>query len=367
VLLIVEDYCMYLYGINFGGYLSQAKLTDSHLNTFITKKDVKRVKDWGFNVIRLPFDYILFEDENGVEYIDRVIQWAAEYSLYIILDLHVTPGHTFDINKKHENDIWDENSENRERFLKFWEFLSERYRTSQKVIYEIMNEPTAPEPDMWNELAQEAINTIRTKDNQHQIIVESNMWGNCSEFRHLKKFNDDKIIYSFHNYDPILITHYLAEWIPIYQYEIYTEHIKYPGKPKRIEEGLKKIKEMGKEKDIEFASLFLKEKSREYNRDEMLKKMKPVLDFKEKHNVPVLCGEFGCIVKADPETRKNWTQDMVSIFKEKRISYTYWNYKNLDFGLYDFTEKYAGNPNYNNSERLDRNILKVLQSGIIIN
>jgi hypothetical protein len=89
--------------------------------------------------------------------------------------------------------------------------------------------------------------------------------------------------------------------------------------------------------------------------------MTPVLAFKEKFNVPILCGEFGCIAKADPQTRVNWTNDVVSLFKKHGISYTYWSYKNMDFGLYDFTEKYADNPNYANEERLDRGILSALR------
>ena len=37
---------MYLQGVNFGGFLSQADLTEEHISTFITEKDFKIVKAW---------------------------------------------------------------------------------------------------------------------------------------------------------------------------------------------------------------------------------------------------------------------------------------------------------------------------------
>ena len=80
-------------------------------------------------------------------------------------------------------------------------------------------------------------------------------------------------------------------------------------------------------------------------------------------DAPILCGSFGCITSADPQVITNWTNDVVSLFKQYGISYTYWNYKNLDFGLDYFTQKYPGNPNYANAERLDEGILAALQSG----
>ncbi|HRU39500.1 MAG TPA: hypothetical protein P5511_06455, partial [Candidatus Goldiibacteriota bacterium] len=54
---------MYLPGINIGGYLSQAKLTKHHLDTFISEKDFRIIKSWGLKLVRLPVDYFLFEDE----------------------------------------------------------------------------------------------------------------------------------------------------------------------------------------------------------------------------------------------------------------------------------------------------------------
>jgi hypothetical protein len=36
----------------------------------------------------------------------------------------------------------------------------------------------------------------------------------------------------------------------------------------------------------------------------------------------------------------------------------------MDFGIYDFTEEYKNNENYDVEDRLDSDTLKILQSGI---
>ena len=41
----------HLSGVNLGGFFSQVKddiFTDAHLDTFITEKDIKQIRDWGF-------------------------------------------------------------------------------------------------------------------------------------------------------------------------------------------------------------------------------------------------------------------------------------------------------------------------------
>jgi len=69
------------------------------------------------------------------------------------------------------------------------------------------------------------------------------MWGTAINFKNLKKFEDKKIIYSFHFYEPILVTHQFAPWVPLYKY--YRKKVDYPGKPEGYSESIARI--IGKE------------------------------------------------------------------------------------------------------------------------
>jgi len=359
---------MYFYGVNIGGFTSQADLTEKHLNTFITEKDIIDIKKMGFNIVRLPVDYFLFEsddkpyvyNEKRMKYVDNVIDWTGKHGITVILDLHKAPGHSFAFKERDKNDIWDKKSNSRKRFLKIWEYFAQRYLKVPHIMYEPLNEPVAPKDSQWISLAKDAVKAIRKHDKKHWIVVESNLWGQIATFKKMKKFSDNKIIYSFHFYEPLLITHQLAEWVSFYKFNLYRRNVEYPGRP----ENVGNLKEEVKKKDDSFAS-FLEKQDIYWDKSEIEKLIYEAVKFQKKYKVPVLCGEFGCIAKGSPQTRKNWTNDVIQIFKKYRISYTYWNYKNMDFGIVDYTKKYRDSPNYANKERKDYNVLKALQDGIL--
>ena len=360
---------MYLQGVNFGGFLSQADLNEEHLKTFITEKDFKVVKAWGFNIVRLPVDYMLFErddkpyvyDENRLKYLDNCVNWAEKNGLWLMIDLHKSPGHTF-AKERDANDIWGKESASRKRFIKIWEFLAARYAgRGDKIMYELLNEPVADKDAKWNALATDGLKAIRKFDKKHWVVIESNRWGNVHTMNNLKVFkNDKKIIYSFHFYEPIVVTHQMAEWTGFVRNNIYKKLVEYPGQPEGMKEAGKEV-----EKTENDFAIFFKNMDKYWDKHGIEKLVQMALDFKKKNKVPVLCGEFGCVAHASVKTRENWTKDFISILKKNKISYTYWNYKNMDFGIWDYSEKYAKSPNYANKQRLDKPILKALQSGIL--
>jgi len=61
---------------------------------YITEEDFHFLAQTGINSIRVPlhYKYFLPGTEEGFALVDRVVGWAAKYSLYVILDLHCAPG-----------------------------------------------------------------------------------------------------------------------------------------------------------------------------------------------------------------------------------------------------------------------------------
>jgi hypothetical protein len=54
----------------------------------------------------------------------------------------------------------------------------------------------------------------------------------------------------------------------------------------------------------------------------------------------------------------------MEILRENDVGYSYWNYKNLDFGLVSKGESlHKDLPQYNNPERLDKELLDILANG----
>ena len=73
----------------------------SHWDTWTTEEDIKQIASYGLNTIRVPVGFWLKEDlvygdehypKGGLEYLDRLVGWARDAGLYVIMDLHGGPG-----------------------------------------------------------------------------------------------------------------------------------------------------------------------------------------------------------------------------------------------------------------------------------
>lgn len=73
-----------------------ADILDIHRRNFITRDDFRWLAQHGITAIRLPVGYWLFEPEppfvSGADYVDRAFEWAHEFKLQVVLDLHGAPG-----------------------------------------------------------------------------------------------------------------------------------------------------------------------------------------------------------------------------------------------------------------------------------
>jgi endoglucanase len=126
--------------------------------------------------------------------------------------------------------------------------------------------------------------------------------------------------------------------------------VEYPGTLPKVDEYLAR--------EIPSATRFFLEKegNRHWNRELLKDCFKPLLPLL-KEGLPLYCGEFGVYEKAPRSARLEWTKDVVGIFKELGIGWSYWNYKWLDFGIWP---KGAGDQ----SAPLDTQMLEILQKGI---
>ena len=61
----------------------------------------------------------------------------------------------------------------------------------------------------------------------------------------------------------------------------------------------------------------------------------PALEKAEKDNVPLYCGEYGVIDKAEGEYKIKWLRDIHTALRKFGIGRALWNYKEKDFGFVD--------------------------------
>lgn len=67
-----------------------------HRDEFITQRDFEDIAVKGFNAVRIPVPFFLFEDVGPYihcyEYLDKAFDWAEKFGLKILVDLHTAPG-----------------------------------------------------------------------------------------------------------------------------------------------------------------------------------------------------------------------------------------------------------------------------------
>lgn len=316
-------------GINLGGWLSQCVHTKEHYDTFITEKDFAELKSWGLDHIRIPVDNNIVEDEygnavdEGFVYIDNAIEWCKKYGMNMILDLHKTAGYSFD--EDVTKNCFFERRDLQERFLNIWERFAERYgKYHEMLAFEILNEVTEKSYcDIWNNLAEECICCIRKYAPDIQILV-GGYHNNCVEaIADLYPPHDDKIVYNFHCYEPLIFTHQGAPWLKNMPVDF---RLEYPG----TSEDYMKIHH---ELNIGQVSVVESAKSETVATEFFDEMFASAVKIAEERNVALYCGEYGVIDRADNESMIAWYRCINESFRKYNIGRAAWSYKKMDFGI----------------------------------
>lgn len=322
-------------GINFGGYLSQCEHSLEHYATFITKEDVKKVADLGFDHIRLPIDYEVLETQDGNEYMEGIayvnqfLLWCEEYNMDVVLDLHKAYGYDFnDAGDPFKNNLFS-NPELQRRFVELWTRLAQRYGNLDYVAFELLNEVVEEHvADEWNKLIDVTVDAIRRYAPDTPIIYGGIQWNSARTLKLLNKPEYDNIIFTFHMYEPLIFTHQKAPWVPNMPMD---KTIDYPATMEYYKEVSKLIGYKGKDVQIS--------KCKEMGKPFLIEMIKEAVDMAKEAGVRLYCGEFGVIDRAPVEDTLRWYQDIFDVFKQFDIHAAVWSYKEMDFGVTD--EHYA--------------------------
>lgn len=319
-------------GINISHWLSQV-YGFSKRDVFFTKEDIKLLDSLGYDHIRLPIDEKEMWDENGKPipesfvYLRNALDWCMDYEMRVIVDLHIIRSFYFNaVNEGHQNTLFTDSKE-QEKFFSLWKTLSDslkRYPESM-VAYELLNEAVAENPEHWNKLVEGGVKTIRSKEPERVIVIGSNMWQITKTFPDLKvPANDKNIILSFHNYDPLLFTHYKATWTA---YKDYSDSVTYPGQI-ITQESYDKNKHLAKNEGLHAFDDALQI----YGPEQFEKIFMPAIEKARKLELQLYCGEFGALPYTNRNARLQYYKDIVSVFDKHNIAYSAWDYKGL-FGI----------------------------------
>lgn len=329
----MREFTGYKKGVNLGGWLSQCgeeNYNDAHYSTFILEEDIDRIAGWGADHVRLPIDYNVLETEEGefiekgFSYVDKCIAWCRKHHLNMVLDLHKTRGYVFD--DASYCGFFDD-AGLQEQFIRLWEEIARRYaKYSDMITFELLNEIT--ERDMaekWNGIAARTIAAIRAVSQDVRIMIGGIFNSSIYGLFLLDKPADKNMVYTFHCYSPLAFTHQRAPWVS----RMPADYIRsYPG---TVEEFRKESHEIfGNDFDDEFEGL-----EGEMSEKYFVKMFQKAVRLAEEQDVPLYCGEYGVIDRAEPEDQLAWYKDINAALEKFHIARAAWSYKRMDFGLSD--------------------------------
>ncbi len=158
-------------------------------------------KQAGFDVVRIPVrwdEHTSYTspyrvDREWMDRVEEVVDWGLERDLFIVVNAH------------HDNWIKENysNPEYRARFDSIWSQISVRFRDkTEKLIFEILNEPHGLTKAQNDEMHQRVLSIIRRTNPTRNVIIQGNEWGGAEELINMAVPEDDYLIGSFHSYDP---------------------------------------------------------------------------------------------------------------------------------------------------------------------
>lgn len=253
----------------------------------VRKEDFERLKEAGFETIRLPVKWSAHAaqkppykiDPAFMARIEEIVGWADETGLQIIVNVH------------HYNALMKKPDAHRARLGAIWTQIADQFEGApDTVFFELINEPndrmTVRKTDAIN---RELLAIVREKHPDRWVIVGSAGWGGLDALLKSRPPEDDRVILTYHSYDPYEFTHQGAS---------------FADNPPPV--GTR----WGSGEDRELMAL----------------SADLAAEFAAERGQPIFLGEFGVYEDVPLDQRVAWTRAMREAAEARNIGWCYWDY-----------------------------------------
>lgn len=188
-------------GINLGNTLEPPRETEWN-NGPAQEAYFDAYVEAGFTNIRIPVRWDKHTgnaapytiDGSWMDRVEQVVGWALERDLYVTLNGH------------HEDWLKTDYSQtNQDRYDAIWRQIVERFKDkSDKLLYEIINEPNGLTVAQVDDLNERILGIIRAEEPTRLVIFGGNMYANAEQLFQaaIPGNNDQYLVGYYHSYDP---------------------------------------------------------------------------------------------------------------------------------------------------------------------
>ncbi len=331
--------------LNFFQALSRGETGDCT----VRELDLKWIRDWGFDFVRLPMDWWLWIDsdwrktrrlkpsdaykinERILEKVDRAVELCMKYGLHISLNFHRAPGYCINNPQREPFVLWKD-KEAEDAFVYHWDLFAKRYRAigPQHLSFNLLNEAPRPRPGYMTREDYRRIMTRAAKKiwetTPDRIVIVDGLNVGTSVVEELVPLG---VAQSVHAYKPAQLSHFRARWVDR------RGTFPTPTWPLRRKDG----------KVI-------------FDRKGLERYFAPWADL-VRRGIGVHCGECGCYNKTPHKVFLAWLSDVLDILTNHGIGYALWNFRG-SFGVLDSGRRDVAYEDWY-GHKLDRKLLDLLR------
>lgn len=242
-------------------------LWNEYRRRYIADADIRFIAQSGLNSVRIPLHYKFFHNSSeGFELLDPIVAACRREGLLAVLDMHCAPGGQTGANI---DDSWGypwlyDSEADQQLLCEIWRNIASHYRDETAILgYDLLNEPIPQYPRLrqYNDKLEPLYKRVTSAIRE----VDRNhaiILGGAQWDTNFKVFGppfDSNLIYQFHKY-----------WTAPEQ-----------------------------------------------------KVIQEYLDFRDKYNVPIWCGETG-------ENTDAWVAQFRAVLEQNDVGWCYWTYKKMD-------------------------------------
>jgi len=195
--------------VNAKGYAVQLKGFATMDPTLVTHNQIIHFRnDWNITILRVPLlvgpgrCWVVGNINVNASYLaaaDSVLKWCRENKIYVLFDGWHEGG------QGNTSGDWSST-------VAAWRILADRYKNEDHILWEIFNEPHNIAWTTWAPMAEQLIDTIRSRNPVVKAVVAGTVnWCQQADVQ-TRKFNRDKVIYSWHPYGGVYGSNTASTW-----------------------------------------------------------------------------------------------------------------------------------------------------------
>jgi len=318
------------HGINLSEWFAQVYdpkgYTKEHFESWTTASDIALIKSAGFDHVRLSVNpqpmMDAMQKPNGAAdyygYLDAAMKMILDAGLAVEVDMHPDSDLKAKLN---DNDFV-------ERFADFWRGVAKHYSSppwdTDRVFFEILNEPEMHDAYRWQGVAARLAKAIRQGAPSNTILAPGASWDNDDDMVFLEPLRDPNVIYVFHFYGPHIFTHQGASWGPYYWNWVGNLH--YPSNAANAAQVAETVPEAIDRLYV------IRYGADHWDGPRVESEINQAADWAKRNGVPLVCNEFGVYRHAQPQDRLAWLKDVRTSLEHHNISWAMWDYSG-SFGV----------------------------------